>query len=87
MYCVFAERRGVSTSQLQPPAERHPQGVHRQRHLHLPVVPDAVGDIFCSSPKICRSRMCSARALSHARSRCDTRARLGFCIANLIEYV
>ena len=91
MYIAVAKRQGVG---IQPAArhdpERHPQGIHRARHLYLPAAPSMrlITDIF----RFCQAEVPHWNTISisgyHIREAGSTAVQeVAFTLANAIAYV
>ena len=72
LYELVAEEQGVAVGQAQRhDPERHPEGVHRPRHLHLPAPASRCGSSPTSSP----TAPSTSRSGTRSRSPATTSAR------------
>ena len=92
MYQIVAEERGRRSPQARRhDPERHPEGIRRARHLHLPAAPvDAAGHrhLRLLPAKICPPGTRSRSRGYHIREAGSSAAQeIAFTLANAIAYV
>ena len=90
LYVAVAKKQGADLLEAgRHDPERHPQGVHRPRHVHLPAAAvDAAdhGHVRLVQREPAEVEHDQHLRLPHARGRLHRRAGGGFTIADAIEY-